>query len=99
LHVPDRVAQQRILERTGENMSRIFIIVAVLSAVSTGALAATCKGDASDKHLAGAALTSFMGKCERDARTSCTMSADDRKLAGAARTSFTKKCINDAVGD
>jgi hypothetical protein len=58
----------------------------------------TCKAQATDKKLAGAALNSFMTKCEKDAQTSCDTAAADKKLAGAAKTSFTKKCVNDAVG-
>ena len=52
----------------------------------------------SDKKLAGAAKTSFMKKCETDAKASCDAAAADKKLAGAAKASFTKKCISDAVG-
>ena len=43
-----------------------------------------------------AALTIFIGKCERDAQASCDATAAERKLTGAA--SFTTKCVNDAVG-
>ena len=60
---------------------------------------ATCKSQATDKKLAGAALTSFMKKCETDAATACDTSAADKKLNGAAKTSFTKKCVTDAVGN
>ena len=59
---------------------------------------ATCKSQATDKKLAGAALTSFMKKCETDAAAACDTSAADKKLAGAAKTSFTKKCVTDSVG-
>ena len=58
----------------------------------------TCKAQASDKKLAGAALTSFMKKCETDAGAACDTAAADKKLAGAAKASFTKKCVTDAVG-
>ena len=51
-----------------------------------------------EKKLAGAALTSFMKKCETDAKKSCDASATEKKLNGAAKTSFTKKCVTDAVG-
>jgi hypothetical protein len=43
-------------------------------------------------------MTSFMKKCETDAKAACGKSAAEKKLAGAAKDSFTKKCINDAVG-
>ncbi len=58
----------------------------------------TCSSQATDKKLAGAAKTSFMGKCQRDAASTCDAAAATKKLAGAAKNSFTKKCVNDAVG-
>ena len=58
----------------------------------------TCTTTVGDKNLAGAAKTSFMKKCEADARASCDAAAADKKLAGAAKNSFTKKCVSDAVG-
>ena len=77
----------------------------VLAAVLMGALAtaahaqgATCKVQAADKKLAGAAQKSFMTKCEKDAKAACDKSAADKKLAGAAKTSHVKKCVGDAVG-
>jgi len=59
---------------------------------------ATRKSDAADKKLAGAALKSFMQKCERDARTTCEKDSTEKKLAGAAKASHMKKCVADAVG-
>jgi len=42
--------------------------------------ASGCSGQAAEKKLAGAALNSFMKKCERDAaNTSCDASAADKK--------------------
>lgn len=61
--------------------------------------AATCVASADGKKLAGAARTSFLGKCERDATATCETQATERKLHGAAKTSFTKKCVKDAVGN
>jgi hypothetical protein len=60
--------------------------------------AESCKSQATDKKLAGAALNSFMTKCERDMKTSCDMQAGERKIHGAAKTSFTNKCVKDSVG-
>ena len=79
---------------------RVLVLAAGLSLIATGAWAegATCKANAADKKLAGAAMSSFMKKCETDATTACNATATERKLAGAARTSFTKKCVSDAVG-
>jgi len=65
---------------------------------TTPATPPTCKSQAADKKLAGAALNSFMKKCEADAQTACDTSAVDKKLSGAAKASFTKKCVTDAVG-
>lgn len=76
-----------------------MILAAVLVVASTAAYAdASCKQTATDKKLAGAALTSFMKKCETDAKTSCDTAAAEKKLAGAAKTAFVKKCETDAVG-
>ena len=77
---------------------RATIVLMTLLLGSAAALADSCKATATDKKLAGAALNSFMKKCESDAQKTCDVSAADRKLAGAAQTSFTKKCVTDAVG-
>jgi hypothetical protein len=74
------------------------IIAAVALTVLTAPAYASCKSDATDKHLAGAALTSFMKKCETDAKTACEKTAADNKLAGAAKTSNVNKCVKDNVG-
>jgi hypothetical protein len=58
----------------------------------------SCKTQAADKKLAGAAQNSFMKRCTTDATNTCDAAAADKKLAGAAKASFTKKCVNDAVG-
>jgi hypothetical protein len=69
--------------------------------MSTGAWAADCAKMADEKKLAGAARTSFVTKCEKDAapvaNAACEKSADDKKLAGAARTSHIKKCVADSA--
>ena len=69
-----------------------------LCAIAAHAQGTTCKVQATDKKLAGAALTSFMKKCESDAKKSCEADAATKKLAGAAKTSHVKKCVGDAVG-
>ena len=58
----------------------------------------TCKGQAADKKLAGAAMTSFMKKCQADASKSCEADGKTQSLKGAAKTSHMKKCVGDAVG-
>ncbi|MGH9694598.1 MAG: hypothetical protein ACRD5Z_10675 [Bryobacteraceae bacterium] len=78
-------------------MKTIAIIVASFC-ITTAAMADSCKAQATAKKLAGAAMTSFMTKCTKDAQASCDTQAADKKLAGAAKTSFTKKCVTDATG-
>jgi hypothetical protein len=83
---------------------RMIMLVGLMVAFAGGVIggafaqAPSCKAQASEKKLAGAALNSFMKKCETDAQKACDTSASDRKLAGAAKASFTKKCVTDAVG-
>ncbi|TMK13861.1 MAG: hypothetical protein E6G72_02550 [Alphaproteobacteria bacterium] len=79
---------------------RVIVMSVVLSLCATAALAAdaSCKQTATEKKLAGAALTSFMTKCQKDAQASCDTAAHEKKLNGAAKTSFTKKCVKDATG-
>jgi hypothetical protein len=80
-------------------MRRFYLVAALMLAGVAGAHADdSCKIKADGKKLAGAALTSFMTKCQKDATASCDATATSKKLAGAARTSFTKKCVSDAVG-
>lgn len=76
---------------------RTLILALALTFAATAAQA-TCNADAASKKLAGAAKTSFLKKCEADAKTSCDKQAADKKLAGAAKNSFTTKCVKDAVG-
>ena len=78
-----------------------YVIAAALVGLLASAAHAqgtTCKAQASDKKLAGAAQKSFMTKCENDAKATCDKSAAEKKLAGAAKTSHIKKCVGDAVG-
>jgi len=67
--------------------------------MSTGVWAADCAKMADEKKLAGAARTSFITKCEKDASPAaspaCEKSAADKKLAGAAKASHLKKCMAD----
>jgi hypothetical protein len=74
-----------------------ILIAAVFALVATSANA-TCKSDAADKKLAGAALKSFMTKCEKDAKAACAKDSADQKLKGAAANSHNKKCTMEKVG-
>ena len=80
-------------------MKRILLVLAIsLFAPAAYAQGVTCKASAAEKRLAGAALKSFMTKCERDAKTTCDNDSKAKKLAGAAKNSHMKKCVADAVG-
>lgn len=82
---------------------KIVAIAAAAFFASTAAFAAgpTCEAQAAEKKLAGAAKTSFVTKCSKDAAgaatKACETQAADKKLAGAAKTSFVKKCVTDAT--
>jgi hypothetical protein len=78
-------------------MRKIGLALAVCL-ISSAPAFATCKSDAADKKLAGAALKSFMTKCEKDAKGTCEADSKEKKLAGAAKNSHMKKCVTDAVG-
>ena len=83
---------------------KVIALAAALAALSTAAFADTCATQAVDKNgkpLAGAAKTSFMDKCKKDAQTDCETKAVDKNgkpLAGAAKTASVKKCVSDATG-
>ncbi len=83
-----------------------LLVIAFASLFASGMAFADCAGDAAAKKPAGAAKTSFLKKCEADAKAAapkddaaakCDAQAAEKKLAGAAKTSFTKKCIADAA--
>jgi len=84
-------------------MKRLLIAAAITVFASNVALAANpaCEAQATEKKLAGAAKTSFMKKCEKDAteaaQKTCDAQAAEKKLSGAAKTSFTQKCVKDAT--
>ncbi len=80
-------------------MKRIILTAAALLICMPAAFAEqSCNDQATAKKLAGAALKSFMTKCEKDATSVCQKTSAEKKLAGAAKTSFETKCVKDAVG-
>src|SRR4029079_1671118 len=88
-----------VLTQMEDPMKRLALALMFTALALTSAVAdESCKAQATDKKLAGAALTSFMKKCESDATTACGTQAADKKLSGAAKDSFTKKCVKDATG-
>jgi hypothetical protein len=76
----------------------VLLTIFLLSATAAHAQSTTCKAQAAEKKLAGAAQTSFLKKCEGDARKSCEADSKAKKLSGAAKNSHMKKCVDDAVG-
>jgi hypothetical protein len=76
----------------------ILAVLAIGLSAPAFAQSASCAAQATEKKLAGAAKTSFVTKCEKDAGAACDKQAADKKLFGAAKTSFTTKCVKDAVG-
>ena len=85
-------------------MTRIALALAAACLIAAPAHAQetkSCKVQAAEHKpnpLAGAALQSFMKKCESDANAACEKDSADKKLAGAAKTSHMKKCVADKVG-
>ena len=83
-------------------MNKAVIAAAIAMLVSSTAFAANpaCESQANEKKLSGAARTSFIKKCEKDAvdaaKNSCEMQAGEKKLSGAAKSSFVNKCVKDA---
>lgn len=78
-------------------MKRIIlaVVIATFAAATAFAQDVSCESKAvgkDGKPLAGAAKTSFMTKCNRDACETKAVGSDGKKLAGAAKTSFMKKC-------
>ena len=69
-------------------MFRAALLAGLICAVSLPAFAATCTEQATEKKLAGAAKSSFLAKCEKDATATCEANAAEKKLNGAAKTSF-----------
>lgn len=73
-------------------------LLAISFSVSAWAEGPSCNVAATEKKLHGAAKTSFLKKCEKDATAACEAASKEKKLSGAAKTSFEKKCVRDAVG-
>lgn len=81
-------------------MKRIILAALIMSfAVGSAMAQATCEGKAISKEgkpLAGAAKTSFVNKCKKDACESKAVSKDGKPLYGAAKKSFIQKCKKSA---
>ncbi len=81
-------------------MPRIALTAALCLVFSSPLAAAdtSCGARAAEMKLSGAALTSFMTKCEREAKAGCEKQSVEKRLTGAAKNSFEEKCLRDAVG-
>lgn len=53
--------------------------------VSSVAFADSCRNEAGNKKLAGAAMNSFMKKCESDAAVSCDKAAAEKKIGRSCK--------------
>lgn len=77
-------------------MKRLFLAALVMSFTIGSAMAqTTCESQAigkDGKPLAGAAKTSFVKKCKKDACQIKAVGKDGKPLFGAAKNSFMKKC-------
>jgi len=77
-------------------VKRIILAALIMSfAVGSAMAQATCESKAISKEgkpLAGAAKTSFVNKCKKDACESKAVSKDGKLLYGAAKKSFIQKC-------
>jgi hypothetical protein len=75
-------------------MKKLCSIAALIAFACSASYAAdsACMTAAKDKKLNGAARTSFVKKCENDAKAKCEIDSREKKLAGAAKTSHMKKC-------
>ena len=84
-------------------MKSVTLVALIALFASMPALAAnpSCEAQATEKKLAGAAKSSFMKKCDKDAAEAakkvCGDQAAEKKLAGAAKNSFVQKCVKDAT--
>jgi hypothetical protein len=76
-------------------MKRIILAALIVSFSIGTAMAQSCESRAigkDGKALHGAAKTSFVKKCKRDACESKAVSKDGKPLYGAAKKSFLTKC-------
>ena len=76
-------------------------LVGLISAFAIGVATAqqSCETKAVDKTgkaLAGAAKTSFVAKCKKDACEPKAVDQSGKKLSGAAKNSFMKKCESES---
>ncbi len=80
-------------------MKRLLLAALITSFAVGSALAQSCESKAVSKDgkpLSGAAKTSFIAKCKKDACEGKAIGKDGKALSGAAKNSFMVKCEKDA---
>ncbi|HYA27345.1 MAG TPA: hypothetical protein VEI95_00900 [Acidobacteriota bacterium] len=80
-------------------MKRIILAVLISSFAIGTAMAQSCESKAvgkDGKPLHGAAKTSFVNKCKKDACEAQAVSKEGKPLHGAAKNSFMAKCKKSA---
>jgi hypothetical protein len=80
-------------------MRRIILAALITFVAVSTAAAQSCESkavSADGKALHGAAKTSFVKKCKRDACAGQAVSAEGKPLHGAAKNSFMAKCMRAA---
>jgi len=76
-------------------MTRVILVALITSCVIGTAMAQSCESkavSAEGKPLHGAAKTSFVKKCKKDACEGKAVSNEGKPLYGAAKNSFMAKC-------
>ena len=77
----------------------LALVLSMTLATAAMAQGQSCNAAATEKKLAGAAKTSFLTKCKKEARAKCEAASKEKNLSGAAMSSFETKCVKDAVGE
>jgi hypothetical protein len=80
-------------------LKRTILAALILAFAAGSAMAQTCETKAVGKDgkvLSGAAKTSFVNKCKKDACEAKAVGKDGKALSGAAKNSFITKCEMDA---
>jgi hypothetical protein len=80
-------------------MRRVILAALIANLAISTAAAQSCESQAvsaAGKPLHGAAKTSFVKKCKRNACAGKAVSAEGRPLHGAAKNSFIAKCMRTA---
>jgi hypothetical protein len=99
--IPTKAATARVPKDGEKKMTRLMLAV-LLTAFALCSAAAqapgTCESKAIGKNgreLAGAARTSFLAKCKREACAPKAIGSNGKPLRGAAKNSFMAKCVRE----